>query len=67
MALYKTNADMLEKLAMGVFHMSVEIIYNGCLLHTLFIHRASVEKYLSSVRWGLVKKNKIKKDEQKIP
>lgn len=50
MALYKTNADMLEKLAMGVFHMSVEIIYNGCLLHTLFIHRASLEKYLSSVR-----------------
>lgn len=45
----------------GGFHMSEEITYNGCSLHTLFIHRATLEKVFSPIRLGLVKKKKRKR------
>lgn len=57
---------VISLVSYGGFHMSEEIMYNGCSLHTLFIHRASLEKVLSAVRLGLVKNN-LKNDKQKNP
>lgn len=42
----------------GGFHMSEEIMCNGCSLHTLFIHVATLEKVLFPARLGIVKKKK---------
>lgn len=62
----KDSQVVIPLVSYGGFRMNEEIMCNGCSLHTLFIHRAALEKVLSPTWLEIVKKKKKTQDSPEL-